>query len=386
MTFTFNNYPLLTPEQQSPYGNLLSNAMKKYQQGVSAHYAPQRQEADIFAKEMGPMAALAANPNFSFDPEVRKLISQKIAAHIQQAQQKGGHEGLLNGILHKNWLNKQKEVANKAQADDQGQNEMYGVEQPGGMGQNSGNKFSLLPQAGQGLQAGAQAKAQAPFQSSPYAPGSLYQNPNTGEVLSAPTHEQVAAAQKTITSNKAVEPIIKDLIKQAKPFLKKGGALGLKTGQIAGGLAQYGVPEYLTGAIGDQEKANKYAEFQATQSLAIERLLGALNLPLNQESQHTVATIVQPHPGENDKGYETRMIRELVTLQRNAAQAEKTLGSGFSLSGGQEQQAPAEEPLDQNAMGQAGHSIMMRAPDGTVNPVPINLLEKARAMGLVPAD
>jgi hypothetical protein len=385
MTFTFSQPRRLSIEESSPTGNLYANALKKYQQGVNAHYAPQRQEADIFAKEMGPMAALASNPNFSFDPQVREMISKRIADHIEKTQQKGGHEGLLNAILHKNWLGKQEEAANLPQAGNQAQLGMTG-----GMQQGANNNFSLLPQAGQGLQAGAQAKAQAPFMSSPYAPGALYQNPNTGDVLSAPTHEQVAAAQKTITSNKAVEPIIKDLIKQSKPFLKQGGKLGLATGQAAGIASQFGAPDFLTNLVGDKEKANKYAEFQATQSLAIERLMGALNLPLNQESQHTVATIVQPHPGENDKGYETRMIRELVTLQRNAQQAQNTLGSGFNLSGvqnqSQEQPQVNEEPLDQNAMGQAGHSIMMRAPDGTINPVPIHLLEKARSMGLTPVD
>jgi len=51
-----------TPEQVSPYANLISNALRNYQSAVSARYAPQTTQANIFSKEFEPLARIASNP------------------------------------------------------------------------------------------------------------------------------------------------------------------------------------------------------------------------------------------------------------------------------------------------------------------------------------
>src|SRR5258706_2740758 len=59
MAFTFNAYPILTPEQTSPLGNLLSNSVKKYMMLNQAQYQEPMlkqalQESILKNKDYGP--------------------------------------------------------------------------------------------------------------------------------------------------------------------------------------------------------------------------------------------------------------------------------------------------------------------------------------------
>jgi hypothetical protein len=90
MAFTFTNYPILTPEQQSPWQGALSRALDTYSKVTKSSYLPKQMETDLFAKEIGPVAALASSPNFTgFNPQIQKLIAQRIGAHFGA----GGGEG-----------------------------------------------------------------------------------------------------------------------------------------------------------------------------------------------------------------------------------------------------------------------------------------------------
>lgn len=98
MAFTFHAYPILKPEQQSPFGNLIQNALKNYQEGVKAKYLPKMQEADIFSKEIAPIAALAANPNFTgFNPQTQRMIASRISAHLGGESGFPGNEDYAGG-------------------------------------------------------------------------------------------------------------------------------------------------------------------------------------------------------------------------------------------------------------------------------------------------
>lgn len=83
MVSTFYTPRRLSPEEVNPMSGLLSKALETYGKGLNASYAPRRMEADIFAKEIGPLAALASNPNFTgFNPEVQKMITQRIGGYL----------------------------------------------------------------------------------------------------------------------------------------------------------------------------------------------------------------------------------------------------------------------------------------------------------------
>lgn len=50
-SFTFHNYPILTPEQQSPINGLISRAMEGFEKGTNLAYLPQQLQTDIQAKQ-----------------------------------------------------------------------------------------------------------------------------------------------------------------------------------------------------------------------------------------------------------------------------------------------------------------------------------------------
>ena len=91
MSFTFNSPRKLDAEEANPYSNLISHAMDTYMKGQKAKYTSKQIEADIFAKEIGPLAALASSPNFTgINPEIQKMIAQRIGHHLGGA--KNGQE------------------------------------------------------------------------------------------------------------------------------------------------------------------------------------------------------------------------------------------------------------------------------------------------------
>lgn len=95
MAFTFTNYPILTPEQQSPWQGALSRALDSYSKITKASYMPRQMEADLFAKEIGPLAGLASSPNFTgFNPQIQKMIAQRIGKYLGGA---GGASGAEEG-------------------------------------------------------------------------------------------------------------------------------------------------------------------------------------------------------------------------------------------------------------------------------------------------
>lgn len=91
MAFTFTNYPILTPEQQSPWQGALSRALDTYAKTTKASYMPRQMEAELFSKEISPLAALASSPNFTgFNPEIQKMIAQRIGSYLGHGQAGGG--------------------------------------------------------------------------------------------------------------------------------------------------------------------------------------------------------------------------------------------------------------------------------------------------------
>lgn len=83
MAFTFNAARKLSPEEANPMNALISRAMQNFSQGMDLAYKPRQKEANIFAKEIGPLAALASSPNFQgFNPQVQKMIAQHVGGYL----------------------------------------------------------------------------------------------------------------------------------------------------------------------------------------------------------------------------------------------------------------------------------------------------------------
>lgn len=72
---------------------LISRAMETFGKGVNLSYLPREKEAGIFAKEIGPLAALASSPQFQgFNPQIQKMIAQRIGGYLG-GQGQGGQQG-----------------------------------------------------------------------------------------------------------------------------------------------------------------------------------------------------------------------------------------------------------------------------------------------------
>jgi len=92
MTFSFSNYAGIEP-QHSPLHHLIGNALGGYKEGIGLKYLPREKEADIFSKEISPLAALASSPNFTgFNPLIQKMIAHRIGGYLGGDQRGEGQE------------------------------------------------------------------------------------------------------------------------------------------------------------------------------------------------------------------------------------------------------------------------------------------------------
>ena len=63
MAFNFTN--AINPElSKSPIGDIVGNILGGYASSVGAKYLPREKEADIFHKQIAPLAMLASSPFF----------------------------------------------------------------------------------------------------------------------------------------------------------------------------------------------------------------------------------------------------------------------------------------------------------------------------------
>lgn len=94
MTFTMPNLSDSSADY-NPYNIAFNRAMHNYKQGMELKYKPRQMEAEIFSKEISPLAALASSPNFTgFNPEIQKAIAQHIGGYMQGGPQSGMHQQL----------------------------------------------------------------------------------------------------------------------------------------------------------------------------------------------------------------------------------------------------------------------------------------------------
>lgn len=93
MVFSFSN--VVSQElPKHPLHGLISNLIGGYGQGIKAHYMPHQIQADIFNKEISPLAALASNPNFTgFNPEIQQMIAGRIGKYLNNGSSSSSGSG-----------------------------------------------------------------------------------------------------------------------------------------------------------------------------------------------------------------------------------------------------------------------------------------------------
>lgn len=317
-----------------PQGNpLAKQLLPAIQQGMQTAYTPRMLEADIFSKQFSPLAQIASSPlTLAMLPNQKTQMADLISKLLDQnrgVMTQGGNQGGL-GLF-----------SNLANAIGLGGSPASGASTPYGStgeptGQYSGsNAPNMLPQRGGGLQGGAYARATGEYSQTPYKPGTVTENPNTGQLFSTAAEPIVAKTQQNQAAITRLTPILNDLAKGAEPFLSKGSTLKLLGSQAAGELYKAGLPKSITDIFGTPELAEKHAKFLTDQSKSIESLMTIYNLPADMESARRVEQIVTPQPGETSQGYKARMQSELSTLSAFYNQNQQIMSGGFELNGQQ---------------------------------------------------
>ena len=89
MTFTFTNYAAIKP-RHSPLNDIIGKVLGGYNEITKSKYLKPGLEADIFHKQISPLAMLASSPYFS---SLHPQQQQQIAGYISQMLSKQGIGG-----------------------------------------------------------------------------------------------------------------------------------------------------------------------------------------------------------------------------------------------------------------------------------------------------
>lgn len=90
MSFTFTNYPILTPEQQNPANALISRALEAFTKGTQASYLPRQLEADIQQKQA------ASQKNMMISQLLQSMAGGNAGGSEEMPQ--GGSQGISKNL------------------------------------------------------------------------------------------------------------------------------------------------------------------------------------------------------------------------------------------------------------------------------------------------
>jgi hypothetical protein len=333
MVGTFFDYKAPTPEQANPWNSVLSKALEQYQGITKARYARPQAEADILSKTLTPLAALSTSPmaqGFAGPQgdQARQLLSSILSQYgggLGGGQQQ--HQGLLSHLAQALHLQSRPEEQAQAQ---QPQQEQQGASQTNPIQQ------SYMNQARQAKISG----------------GKPYYDEN-GQLVIPP--ENYAEHTQALTGEPNIKSLLPAYIKASKPFLQPSGEGKLLKSELAGGLQKVFGLEKIPEKLGGAGYAEKNAERQRLKA-ELERELRT-HYGLSQKEIHDVLT---ERPGEGDKAFEKREMKELKRLLSRGKQANKIIGEqGIKIDNDQEESfAPENTTTPQGAM------EMFQLPDG----------------------
>ncbi len=350
MTFTFAQARRMSPEESSPWNNMIPNAMKMYQQNINAQYAKPKQQAEIFNKRMTPLSQLAASPMFlALHPEQQQQIANMISQSMvgDQDNQGGDHSG------HNGWLNGENIIEaiknhppfqrhNNSQQGDKGDMQntdgtynpkaeaSTNIDMSGGHKEEG--RVPTLPAKGQDLTNSVRTNTLAGLNKSPYKPGETFVDPVSGEARTTLTPGNLESAQGIISGAKGLAPIVERIKENSAPFLKRGGELGHLSSQAAGWLARHGVSKEITDLMGGNKLTNLDAKVKGDITKAVEQAYAAYNLPMNAETTKKLEHIFTPTSSEDLAGFNDRLESELNELVQRKGRATKNIGGGINLN------------------------------------------------------
>ena len=375
MTFTFTQARELKPEQVNPFANLISKAVQGYGQGVQAAYMPRKMEADIFHKQISPLAMLASSPYFS---SLHPQQQQQIAGYISQMLSKQGMGG-QGGMGQMPGMPGQGGAMG-------GQGGMMGGQQMGNEGQNPGNggEDSLVPE-------NPGKHFTGKLTESPYSGGTAHRG-SQGETIYAPTGGGVQKGLDVLTEAKGLEKLFNEYSKIAP---KVGGAGGFKRdlSYIASGIGKTNVPysqkisEFLGGSTLSNEAASAEA-YKAQMGPAL-RAIGFTNPEIDR--------LLKFYPGETEKNIKDRLEKTWPVIESKIKTHQKNLSKGINANQNVIGENEVPRSIDQKiardeqerAQAQNNNGSYKEAPPGTIGLyrkgkmyyIPQNAVEEALSEG-----
>lgn len=307
MTFTFTNYAAIKP-RHSPLNDIIGKVLGGYNEFTKSKYLKPTMEADIFHKQISPLAMLASSPYFS---SLHPQQQQQIAGYISQMLSKqgmGGQGGMMpgQGMAPQGGMSGQGSMMNNQGMANQGQ-------------YNEGGDDNLVP--------GNPAEHfTGKFTESPYGAGTAHRG-TSGETIYAPTGSNVQKGIDVLTESKGLKKIFDEYAKVAP---KVGGAGGFKRdfSNVASGLEKTGLPftqkisEFLGGSTLSNEAASAEA-FKAQMAPAL-RAIGFSNPEIN--------SMLQFYPGETEKNIKHRLEQTWPIIERKIKTHQKNLNKGINVN------------------------------------------------------
>ncbi len=332
MPISFTNYQPGTPEQVSPYANLISNALKNYQNAVSAKYAPRTAQANIFNKEFAPLAQIASSPlALAMLPEQRQQMAQLISQLLQQTGSSGGGGG---GILSSLFGGGQDQVqgGNMPSSDNVG----GGMTQTGGGGGTpaGGSNTSQTPGLpSQNFQQGAAQKVTAPYTEQLHPAGTTFNA--GGEALTTPAGGTVTQSQSTLDSIKNLKDFLPGYTEMAKEFTTPQGSLfnRIKSGAsaVAGRVGADKISKLLSKDPELEGRWNNLVQEKNRLGVIAQHVFPTTN---SKEGYEKHMEMLELRPTDTYSSFSKRIsefMSDLDKAQKNAKQA-MNAGSGYNLN------------------------------------------------------
>jgi len=366
MTFSFTNYAGIAP-RHSPLNDIVGKVLGGYSDMTKAKYMKPQIEADIFHKQISPLAMLASSPYFS-------------SLHPQQQQQIAGY---ISQMLNKQGLGGEGGQGGQGMG---GMNPM-GQQGMGGMGQMGGQQQMGSEQPGYGQGGNDSLVPGNPgehftgkFTESPYSGGTAHRG-SQGETIYAPTGGGVQKGLDVLTESKGLKKLFD---KYAKIAPNIGGAGGFKRdlSNVASGIEKTGLPftQRISEALGGAKLSNEAASAQAMQAEMAPALrsLGFSNAEIN--------SMLQFYPGETAKNIQERLKHTWPVIERKIQAHQRNLTSGINANqnviGENENPRSIEQKIarDEKERAQNAQGQYKEAPPGSIG------LYKNGELYFIPAD
>ena len=306
MTFTFTNYAAIKP-RHSPLNDIIGKVLGGYNEVTKSKYLKPSMEADIFHKQISPLAMLASSPYFSsLHPQQQQQIAGYISQMLSKQGMGGGGLGQMLG----------QPGQNQGSTGDMGDGQQMG-NQPQ-QGYNQGDD-SLIPQ-------NPGEHFTGKFTESPYSGGTAHRG-SQGETIYAPTGSNVQKGLDVLTETKGLKKLFNDYAKVAP---KVGGAGGFKRdlSNVASGIAKTGLPysQGISEFLGGSKLSDEAASAQAVQA-QMAPALRAIGF-----SNPEIESMLRFYPGETEKNIKDRLEKTWPIIERKIKTHKKNLEGGININ------------------------------------------------------